>query len=499
MEALELKRKTFHSVIWTVVRIGSTNVLTAAVFFILAQHLAPADLGVYALAFLCTDLAKTVATAGMAEMITQVPRLDEELADTAFWTALLISIVAAAGLWQFAGLYARATGEPSVAPVLRWFCIVVPVWALGALHMARKLRDFGHRANAGRSIICGLLGGASGIAAALYGLGVWSLVIQAIVNEVLGTLISWLAFPWLPRPRLVWSRLREIAGFSGSVTLSLLLAQAQGRVQDLIIGIGISAAALGTYRIAWRMLELISQLTVYPVMSVSLVTLAKLQHDRAAFTNAYGRMLGLMAVITLPAVTGFGVLAGDIILGLFGPRWADSVPIAEIMAFAAMPFSFGYFVIPTLISAGCSRASAEVSAVQLITTIAAMELAVPFGLRGVAVAFAARGYLVMPYQIWVLRRETGIPPAVIMKNLLPPLWASLFMAGGLLLLHPALQRHLAAPLLDALAGTLVGGLMYLLGLFLFGRPFLMSQVAVLRQLLAAGSKRLAIYGSDPAR
>lgn len=52
------------------------------------------------------------------------------------------------------------------------------------------------------------------------------------------------------------------------------------RIQDVVIGRYISAAAVGTYRIAWHRIALIAQICV------SVVTLSQLQHDRERFRTA---------------------------------------------------------------------------------------------------------------------------------------------------------------------------------------------------------------------
>ena len=113
----------------------------------------------------------------------------------------------------------------------------------------------------------------------------------------------------------------------------MLLTQLAGtlitRIQDVVIGRYISVDAVGTYRVAWRMIDLIAQTTVQPVVSVAFVTLAHLQNERERFRNALLRMVGLAALVTLPAITGFGALAGDIIPLLFGAKWASSAAIAR--------------------------------------------------------------------------------------------------------------------------------------------------------------------------
>ena len=488
MDPSDLKKRTLHSVLWTVARIGSANLLGSVVFFALARILSPAEFGTYALAGVMLEFFRIAATAGLEEAVTQVRVLDEELAAAAFWANVALSVAAAGAMWAIARPYARLIGSTDLAAVLQSLSVLVPIYALGGMHVMRKLREFGHRSIAGLTLATNLVGGGGAILAALHGWGVWSLVVQAFITEILGLAFKWRAFPWCPRPRFSLRRLHEIGGFGTGITLALLLRMMLARVQDVIIGAFLNTAAVGVYRVAWRILELISQLTVHPVMTVSLITLARLQDDRKAFANAYGRMLGLAAMFALPAITGFGMLSNDVIALLFGPQWAGAAPIATILSLMATPYLLSFFVAPTLSAAGRSRASVEVAGVQFVVSGAMSLIAAPFGLAAVAISFVFQAYVNLPYQLHVLRRETGITAAIVARSVLPSIWGSLFMAAVLFAFRFATPFG-PAHLLSLTIGVVVGVIAYLVGLALFGGGFLTSQYRAIRPLLmpAAGS------------
>ncbi|MBV8574628.1 MAG: oligosaccharide flippase family protein, partial [Acetobacteraceae bacterium] len=277
---------------------------------------------------------------------------------------------------------------------------------------------------------------------------------------------------------------------SANITLAMLLRMMLARVQDVIIGGFLTAAAVGAYRIGWRMLDLITQVTAVPVMVVSVVTLSRLQDDRTAFTNAYGRMLGLAAMMTIPAIVGFGVLSDDLIYALFGSQWTESGRLAKILAFMAVPYTFSFSVQPTLAAAGRAKASIEISLAQFVATVLVSLIAVPFGLQAVAVAFVVRAYAFMPYQMFVLRRDAGIGGHVIAVNMLPPLWAALFMVACILAVQAVSHQHVASPSVNGAIGVIAGAIAYGAGLLLFGRGFVLSQLKVIRPLLTSGKPEL---------
>ncbi|MBV9654201.1 MAG: lipopolysaccharide biosynthesis protein [Acetobacteraceae bacterium] len=484
MSPSELKLKTFHSVLWTTLRIGFGSALTFGVFAVLARVLTPAAFGLYALAGLVLEVGRVLSMAGIEDAVTQARQLDEELASTIFWVNAALGVLVGASMWMLAPVYARIIGEPEVAPVLKYLSALIPLASLGNVHMARRLREFGHRSLAVRTVASTMLGGLAGIGAALSGWGVWSLVVQATLVELSGLCFAWTAFPWRPRLHVSFARMREISGFSASITLALLLRMLLARVQDLIIGGWLPPAAVGTYRVAWRFHELISQVTLFPIMTVSLVTLSRLQDDRTAFSNAYGRMLGITSIVTIPAMLGFGVLAGDLVVPVFGAQWAASVPIAQILSLMSVPFVLGYFVGPTLAAAGRSRASVQVAAAQLAATVIVSLAAVRFGVEAVAAGYVIRGYAMIPYQIGVLKRETGIGGAIVCRNMLPPLAASLLMAAAMVALRPAIEGVVSMAALRVALELLVGTVAYGGGLLLLAPRFVRSSLLAVRSVAA---------------
>ena len=479
MENSELKHKTFHAVFWAMVRVGTSNVVSFVVFTVLARILSLRDFGVFALAILVVDVARIVSSAGLSDAVTRDKHRDELLADTAFWANLALGCIVGAVTWVLAPLYASMVDQPEITPVVRCLAILVPVSSLSGIHTARKLGEFGHKAVAARMISSSILGGTAAIAAAIAGLGVWSLVIQTAIVDVVGILFAWQTYPWWPRLRFDSRRLWDVCGFSGIMMLTQVLGLLLTRIQDIVIGRYISLAAVGTYRIAWRMIDLIAQTTIQPMVGVSFVTLSQLQDDRERFRQAFLRMLGLGALLTFPAIIGFGVLSSEIITLLFGLKWAGSADIAKILTLMVIPFCMNFFIGPALAAIGRSATIARGSVVQTAATLALSLLAAPFGLQWVAAAYVLRAYLTMPYHLTLFKRDTGLGIVAMMHAIMPPFLASLAMAAMLLLSAPYLRSALGEGVAYLAVTVLLGCTVFVVGLLLFAADYVRSNVGAL--------------------
>ena len=487
----DLKEKTARSIIWTIARTGSDYILSFAVFAVLARKLGPEAFGIFALAVAFAEFGKVLPAAGMATALQRARVVTPVMADTVFWASLGIAVLAAGALALLARPIAGAFGEPAVAPLLAALGAILVVSVAGAIHIALMLREFGHRAMATRSVVSNLAGGAAALAAANAGWGAWSLVVQRGVTEVAGTAMAWHAFRWIPGRRFSFEVLRDLAGFSASMTLTQVLFVALVRVQDLIIGRTIGTAAVGVYRTAWRTVELIAQGVIMPFSQVALPTLGRLQDDLPAFRKAYLRIIGVSAALAFPAIMGFAVLAPTAIPFIFGDRWAESARIAQLLGLMAVPFTVNRFAGPALATLGRSGLLAKIAALQLALTVVMTLAAAPYGLLAIAGAYVARSYLVLPLQMWAFKKHSGLGYGELLRSLAPPLLTSLVMAGALLGLDRLVGGRFGNRGLQLLCMILTGAAIYAAAMLLFARGFVVQQVRDFRRLLPGAPANLS--------
>ena len=487
MNNADLKRRTFLSVVWTAVRVASTNGMSFVVFSVLARILSPHDFGIFALASLLVEFTRVVSSVGLGDAVVRSKTLDLAFADTAFWANVLLGCCVGAIVWATAPLYAAVVRQAEVTQILRWLAILVPISSLGGIHTARMLREFGHKAMAVRVVTGGMIGGIAAVAAALDGWGVSSLVVQATLTDLIGLIFAWQSYPWRPRFRFHGRLLAEVFGFSASMMLTQVMFLMLARVQDIVISRFVSAAGLGIYRVAWRMVDLIVQTTIQPMVSVAVITLAQVQDDGERFQSVYLRMLALGALFTFPALFGIGVVSDEIIALLFGPSWAGASDIMKILVLLAVPITLNYFGGQALAALGRASAIAKVATLQATMTLIFSLLAAPYGLRCIAAAYVLRAYLTMPYQLVQLRRATGISCTAMLFTVGPPFVASLVMVGLLTALRPMLADLINQPMRYISIMTLLGCVSFLITLRIVGYDYLQTNLQSLLSLWRAST------------
>jgi O-antigen/teichoic acid export membrane protein len=468
----ELKRSTAQAISWTFVRFGGDQLFNFIIYAVLARILAPRDFGVFIISLLFVEIGKTISQGGLTNAFYREPVVTDELADTIFLSNTVLGLVVAVAGYALAGCFSRLAGSPDSASYIKVIVFVIPISAIGASHMARNLREFGHKSLAIRSLLSGLVGGSLALYAAYAGFGAWALVIQRFVAEIINTLVAWRSFRWVPGVKFSWIQLKTQLGFGSAVAGSQLLALMLVRSQDLIISSFLGVSVVGIYRTAWKTIDIISQGVIVPFSTVALPMLSKLQHDMPAFRRAYITILSTSALVAFPCIVGVGALAPDLIPLVYGRQWHDAVPIAQSLSFLVLPFLLNFFTDPALAVLKRSSVIARLAAFQVVLTLVACLSAVHFGAVWVAIAYVIRAYISMFIQGYFFRKETSIRFRDVVLAVTPQLLASIAMAVVMILVTnrynilfgDRLEPHRIAAVSVT---TLAGMLSYCFFLYLF--------------------------------
>ncbi len=457
----DLRARSRNSIGWTLTRFLSDQLFSFIVFVILARLLTRADIGAFAIMAVTAEAFRIIATAGLVQTIARQRELSPAFLDTIYRSQQAFSFLSALLIVALAQPIAGWMGAPDIALPLAVMSLALPISSFGATHMALRLREFGHRTTALRSVVGGLVGGGCAVAAAFAGLGLWSLVIQRLVTEIVGVILSRTSYDWSPGWQFDWAILRANLMLNASLIYVQLAFLATVRVQEMAIGAGIGLAAVGVYRTAWRTVELIGRGAIQPFTQVAVQTLARVKDEPAELRRAYRWMISRASALSFPALVGFGALAPIAIPTVFGAKWDEAGQLAQIFAFMAVPFTLNFFASPSLSVLGASRSLISLSTTQLVLGVILTLIALPYGLFAVAFSYVGRAYLTLPMQILLLRRASGIRPIDTFRAVGAPLVASSLMgvalAFAMRLLDPQMERGTLLLVLTA-AGALFYGL-----------------------------------------
>jgi O-antigen/teichoic acid export membrane protein len=222
-------------------------------------------------------------------------------------------------------------------------------------------------------------------------LGVGTL--QGVAAVTVGaTFVSAALTAWIARPRTSVEprqddlELRDVVKFGTQGYLGYVSPIEAFRLDQLVVGLGLSPAALGYYVVGAAFTNLPRTLA----HSIGLIAAPHIASqteigDRRRTVVRFG---ALSAVLLATIVIALIVAVGLLLPFLFGHRYSSAVPIARLLLAGSFFLAMKRVLTDALRGAGEASAGAKAEIVTVVTFgVAAAALAPRFGAEGVAAAF----------------------------------------------------------------------------------------------------------------
>jgi len=474
--------------LWTILDVWGRQLLNLVVFIVLANLLVPEDFGLVALAAVFVAFAQVVVDQGLGDALIQRREVRPEHIDTAFWTAVGTGLLLT-GIGQLvAGPAAALLATPRLEEILRVLSLTFVLSAMTNIQMALLRRQLAFRSLAIRTFLAVAAGGTAGIALALADYGAWALVGQQLVAALVSVATLWWVLPWRPSRRFSGAAFRELYAFGVRVVGSDVLTFLSRNTDNLLIGIVLGIEPLGLYAVGYRILETTQQLLISITRKVTFPALASLQADPGRMLRAFFRLSRAGATVIMPGYVAMALVAPELTVVLFGPRWGESGVVAAILFLSGPVLSIRAFSGPLLYAAGAPGSFLRFQLISAMANIVGFVIAVPFGIAAVAAAFTIRGYLLLPVNLIFLRVYAGVPIGDYLRQLRGVAFATAAMATvmlGIRILFGAEFSNWGLVVVAAIAG----GLSYVGALWLLDGALLGELLGVARDVIPGRRRR----------
>jgi O-antigen/teichoic acid export membrane protein len=451
------KEKAVRGVAWSSVANWGCQLLSFGVYTGLARILNPHAFGIVALAGVYIAFIQIFVTQGFGAAIIQRRDLKAEHLDSAFWIAMATAAIFSLVSILFAGLIAHFFREPAIAPVIRWLSFSILFYALSSIPTAILTRELDFRALAIRSLGTTGLGGAVGLAMAMLGWGFWSLVGQQLVGAISGCLCLWFAVPWRPRLRVSKPHLRDLYGFSLSLTGNDILWFFSQRSDQTMVGYGFGSLVLGPYSLASKVTTLVYDGVVGPFQSVAFPAFSKLQSEPLRLERVLHRFCEMSSFLCLPLFVGLAVVAPELIPLLFGAKWIAAIPLLQILSFYGAVRVVLAFMHPLMLAKGRAGLYLLMNVVLSILTLSGCLLAVRWSPQAIALSTIVSLLAFLIIFLGVAHRALEFKALTLLRSFAFPVLCCLLMmiaVGGVRNFVNAKVAPAAALALCVLAGVL---------------------------------------------
>lgn len=331
---MSIGQSIFRGSVWMIVLNGAGRLIGLASTAILARLLLPADFGIVAMAMSVIGVIELFAQFGFDSALIQRQDATRHHYDTV-WTlrvgfALFISICIA----TLAVPASQFFDDARLIPVM--FCLA-PLSLLSALENIgvvnfRKEMTFDKEFRF--TIIRRLVSFFITVSLAVIFRSYWALVLGMLAGRLIGVTLSYVMEPF--RPKFCLSEARSLFGFSGWIFVNSLIGAISSRLSQFLIGKLYGASALGLYTISFEVAELPATEFSAPINRAAFPGYSRLRLQDGGLEAGFLSVLGVVALIVIPAAVGIVVVAEPLVYTLLGKNWTGATPIIEVLAISAM-------------------------------------------------------------------------------------------------------------------------------------------------------------------
>ncbi len=457
---MNLKKRLGSSTAWMSLAASGNSVISFIIFIVLSRILTPSDIGLVAFALIVVEIGKIIVNGGFSQAVIQKAEWDDGYASTCFYLNILFSIIVTLAVIFIAapliGHYYQAQAEP----IVKILSIIFFMDGIKAVHEGKLKREFAFKVIALRSILAGLIPGAVGIYLALNNFGVWALVWQQLLNQIVVTALTVTTAKWMPQFIFSFPQAKQLISFSSPLMLSQLIGNISSKIFELLVGIIMGPAALGFYRVGGRALYILQDIALKPFEHTALSALARI-NGLSQQALATVRMIRISSYLIFPIFFGAAGVAAEFITLAFGEKWAESGNIMTILAIGIAPVIVNLHINAALMASAHSRYVLLLAVSALIINCIAGALTVPLGLVATAYGFTIRSYLILGIYLFIFKYVFNKSIIDMLKTLAPTIFASSCMFSVVMISKPFLESHLPAAV-HILLLCIIGALIYTL-------------------------------------
>ncbi len=479
-DAASLRRSVLRAVGWSTGLRLVGQMANWAMTLATVRFLHPQDYGLMAVTAAIYGFLQSLSYVGFADAIVQNRRIGEDTLRNVFGLILLVNAACLILLCALAYPAAWFYGEPRLVPLLQAASLTFIAIAAQAIPRAMLEKKLDLRTVSRIELVTNIIGGASVLALAWGGAGVWSLLLGMLLTAFLRSAGFCAAAPYFPRPRFSVRNLSDILRFGGLRTAENVLWFFYANIDIFIIGKLLGSDILGIYSVSRNVAALPVEKFAIVVRPAAFPAFARVQHDRLEALGYLQKAMRILAFLSFPVFFGIAATSPQIVGVVLGPKWSQATTPLAILAIAMALRPIGLLVTPFLIGIGEIVASFKNTLFAAILYPVAFIVGSHWGLLGVCAAWL----VAYPVQLFVLFRRTAIVTRTsiraLVEPLLPPLVGALLMYASVRLLDAALPAGAGA--WSSLGWLIAGGVLtYFAYAALFLRPRIAEMAGLVRR------------------
>ena len=406
--AQSLKSKSAKGFAWNfggnLLKQGSTFIVS----IFLARILSPAEFGLVGMAMVFITVSQVFIDVGFASALIQRQDNSKLTYSSIFYLNLFIGLLLTLFFYFCAPLIGDFYHNPKITKLVRWLSIIFVFNSMDIVQMTILKKELNFKVLTIRTFLASIIGGVLGIIAALMGLGVYSLIIQSVATAILGTVLLWSTSGWRPDLKFSMAEVKKLSGFSSYAFFDRVLYSISLQLDLLMVGKIFSPKMLGYYSRAVGLNNMVGTYSSGSLIAVFYPVLSSLQNDEKEYSRVYFKVVSVVAFLSYGLTGVMCILGKDIILLLFGAKWATSVIIFQVLILMACNMPINMMMVYAFLSKGKSKENFWIGVFRKILRLIPLVFMYYYGIFVFTIALVILNYSITAINVFFMNKYTGL-------------------------------------------------------------------------------------------
>ncbi len=422
----ELAGKTARGIGWMMLLKLVMQSLGLISTLILVRLLSPQDFGLVAMAMVFIAIMDIFSSFSFDVVLIQKQTAERKHYDTAWSFTLIFHLISALILLAIAypaSLYYEEPRVTNLIVILAVGLVITGFENIGVVDFRKNMefdKEFRFR------LIKKVAAFSVTIPLAFYWQNYWALIVGMLTAKITGLVLSYVMSSY--RPRFDLSARSELMHFSKWLFFSNIFYAFRMRGADLIIGKVSGARALGLFSISYELSNLPSTELVAPINRVVFSAYSKLAGDLEAMRRGYLSVIGLIALVIIPAGVGIAACARLLVPILLGDKWVDATQLISILSFYGVLAALQTNVASVYIALGKPKILTWLHLLHLVVLLAvAVPAILSYGVLGAAWSYLGVALVLLPINYAVMFKTISLAPTRFLSQLWRPVISAALM------------------------------------------------------------------------
>lgn len=423
------KNSVVTNLLWRAMERFGAQGITLVVLLVLARLLDPEAYGVLAIVTVFTVLLEVFLDSGLGNALIQKKDADDLDFSSVFYVNIVFSLILYFLLFSAAPLIAKFYDMSELTALVRVLGLVLIISGMKNVQQAYVSRNMMFKKFFFSTLGGTLVAAVVGITIAYLGFGVWALVAQLLVNNLVDTAILWLVVPWRPKWMFSWQRFMDLFSYGWKLLASSMIYTINGNLRQLIVGKLYTTESLAFYNQGDKLPAFLVNNINTAIDSVLLSTLSAEQDDAEKIKIMTRRSVQICSYVMWPMMLGVVACAEPFVALVLTEKWLPCVPFMQIfcVTYALLPI---YMTNMNAIKAvGHSEVVLKLEITNKLLGLTALLLVMRFGPFPIALSTLASSIIAQIISVFPNRKLFQYTAMELAADILPSFFAAAVMCA----------------------------------------------------------------------